>query len=318
MCCFHWGIIGRNQRRSMEVGPCVLITNDDGIHAPGLRALVQALVNSGCCQVFVCAPDSNKSGVSHCVTAFGTLEVSCVKIEGAMAFEVSGTPADCVSLALSGVLFPLVKPSLVLSGINKGSNCGYHIIYSGTVAGAREALVNGVPAISLSLHWKRGESVDTHYEEAAGLCLPLIKAVLRDLDRGVLSNSLSLNIDFPTHPSEHKGFKVTRQGTTRIPVRWRAVCPQSSLSGGAACQMNSPSKNTESKSIAGPENGSESSDCQEKRHFCMDYTEGDFIEMGCEYDFGALQEGYVSVTPLGLTIQQESTWVSEWISCSSL
>ncbi|MCO5594920.1 hypothetical protein L7F22_048955 [Adiantum nelumboides] len=105
----------------------VLITNDDGIHAPGLRALVEALVNSDCCHVYVCAPNSNKSAVGHSITLRKTVEASYVDIQGVIAYEVSGTPADCVSLSLSGFLFPSKKPSLVLSGINKGSNCGYHM-----------------------------------------------------------------------------------------------------------------------------------------------------------------------------------------------
>ncbi|MCO5612192.1 hypothetical protein L7F22_066454 [Adiantum nelumboides] len=113
-----------------EVGnnrPSVLITNDDGIHAPGLLALVCALVDSGICRIFVCAPDQDKSGAGHSLTVHEALVARPIKIKGAIAYAVSGTPADCVSLSLSGALFPLVKPSLVLSGINKGCNCGYHM-----------------------------------------------------------------------------------------------------------------------------------------------------------------------------------------------
>eukprot|EP00250_Pteridium_aquilinum_P006358 c16300_g1_i1 orf=357-1487(-) len=320
--------------------PCVLITNDDGIRAPGLTALAKALINSGCCQVYICAPNCNKSGASHSITAHDTVEVSSFKIEGAIAYEVSGTPADCVSLSLSGVIFPPTKPSLVLSGINKGSNIGYHQFYSGTVAGAREAVICGVPAMSLSLNWKTGESLDTDFDVTAGICLPLIKTALHDLDRGGLSNSFFLNVDIPTSPSENKGFKVTRQATLWLPFTWRAVSPQRSLSGssmnkdntigirlaelgaaasavGAARKVDSPLQNTEIESIAGPGNASESLECREKWHFCLHHSEAEIPNVDIEYDLGALQEGYVTVTPLGLSTQHDlesSNWVADWIS----
>eukprot|EP00249_Psilotum_nudum_P009547 c22006_g2_i1 orf=244-1059(+) len=199
--------------RNKDERPIVLVTNDDGIRAPGLRALVQALINAGRCNVHVCAPDSNRSGVGHSLTTHAALAVTAIDIRGATAYEVSGTPADCVSLSLSGLLFPSTKPALVLSGINKGSNCGYHIIYSGTVAGAREAFVCGVPSIALSLNWKRGVSNEHHFIAAAEVILPLIHLALNDIEKGVFPKGFFLNIDIPSNPAQHKGFRVTRQGT---------------------------------------------------------------------------------------------------------
>eukprot|EP00250_Pteridium_aquilinum_P016770 c23285_g3_i1 orf=78-1295(-) len=318
--------------------PAVLITNDDGIHAPGLRALVEALVISNCCHVYVCAPDCDKSGVGHSVTIRKTLEVASVDIEGAIAYEVSGTPADCVSLSCSGALFK--KPSLVLSGINKGSNCGYHILYSGTVGGAREALVCGVPAIAFSLNWKRGESSDADFKVAANLCLPLIKAALRDTNKGFVSKGFFLNVDIPTNPLKNKGFKVTMQGSSRLVGKWRLVSPDNRFSGsglckenavgvrlaqlslaasavGAARRINSPLKNTEIETVAGPDNASGSSAPQKKLYFLNDSGELEVGNMNSEYDFGALNEGYVTITPLGLKMHPEAgvfDWASEWIS----
>ncbi|KAH9293135.1 hypothetical protein KI387_041659, partial [Taxus chinensis] len=109
-----------------DLRPSLLVTNDDGIEAPGLRCLVEALVNGGRCNVNVCAPDQDKSWISHSVTTRETLVASTVDIKGATAYEASGTPSDCVSLGLSGMLFPGVKPAMVISGIHKGSNCGHH------------------------------------------------------------------------------------------------------------------------------------------------------------------------------------------------
>lgn len=320
----------------------MLVTNDDGIEAPGLRALVKALVDCGRCNVYVCAPDSEKSGVGHSITLRGTLAVGSVNMEGATAYEVSGTPADCVSLSLSGVLFPWKKPSLVLSGINKGSNCGYHIVYSGTVAGAREAFICGVPSFALSLNWKRGESNESDFTVAAAVCLPIILAALTDIERGVFLEGFFLNIDVPTNPAQHKGFRATRQGTSRSTAKWRIASSQRGVSSavqckehaisaslaqlglaasavGAARRMNSPLKTTEIESVAGPENGSQPSISQNKQYYRNEFTETEAGDTTIEFDFRALQEGYVTITPLGLLSHLEpesSRRTADWIASS--
>ena len=109
--------------------------NSDGIESPGLTYLVEALVQEGLYNIHVCVPQSDKPALGHFVTLGETVEASSAEINGATAFESSGTPVDCVSLALSGALFSWSKPILVISGINRGSSCGNHMFYSGVVAG---------------------------------------------------------------------------------------------------------------------------------------------------------------------------------------
>ncbi|KAG6528525.1 hypothetical protein ZIOFF_010700 [Zingiber officinale] len=198
--------------------PIVLVTNADGIGSPGITFLVEALVSEGQCAVHVCAPDSFMekcisaqylailSLSSHAITLYQTVAAASAEIKGASAFEITGTPADCVSLALSGALYSWSKPALVISGINKGSNCGYHCFYSGAVASAREALLSGVPSLVFSLDWKKDESKETDFKDAADACLPLINAALRDINKGIFPKSCLLNIEIPTSPSANKVY----------------------------------------------------------------------------------------------------------------
>ncbi|KAK3040577.1 hypothetical protein RJ639_029023 [Escallonia herrerae] len=179
--------------------PTIMVTNDDGIDAPGLQALVRVLVAANRYDVFVCAPDSEKSAFSHSITWRHPLSVKRVQVSGAVAYAVSGTPADCSSLGISKALFPCI-PDLVISGINMGSNCGYHIIYSGTVAGAREAFL-----------------------QAAEACSPIISAILTEIKNNTYPQSCFLNIDLPTDVLNHKGYKLTNQGKSIIKMGWRQV-----------------------------------------------------------------------------------------------
>ncbi|XP_024931219.2 uncharacterized protein LOC107423200 isoform X2 [Ziziphus jujuba] len=202
--------------------PTLMVTNDDGIDAPGLRALVQVLVSTGRYNVLVCAPDSEKSAVSHSITWRHPLAVKQVQIDGATAFAVAGTPADSASLGVSKALFPTV-PDLVLSGINMGSNCGYHIVYSGTVAGAREAFFNGVPSVSISYDWVGGVSCNEDYKLSAEACLPIINAILVDIKNQSYPQRCFLNIDLPVNVANHKGYKLTKQGKSIFQMGWRQV-----------------------------------------------------------------------------------------------
>ncbi|MCO5612191.1 hypothetical protein L7F22_066453 [Adiantum nelumboides] len=204
--------------------------------------------------------------------------------------------------------------------------------YSGTVAGAREGLICGVPAISLSLNWKRGKSAPTDFAVAAGVCLPLIKAALHDLDKGVLFASLFLSIEIPTFPSNHKGFKVTKQGTARYPIRWCAASPQvrgpsavdphhlhSTMSlearetlEGDPLAGGSPFGNTQSGAHNSPDTF-----CQQNLHFRIDHTFSDTLKMESNYDFGAVEEGFIAVTPLALVSQDNLDYfnrVTDWIA----
>ncbi|KAF8401133.1 hypothetical protein HHK36_014437 [Tetracentron sinense] len=212
--------------------PIVLLTNGDGIESPGLSFLAEALVREGRCNVHVCATQSwvlsnfgffgknyfpDKSVSGHSLTIRETFAVSSAEISGATAYGVSAktifvviywmplqicrrTPADCVSLALSGALFSWSKPALVISGINRGSSCGHHMFYSGAVAGAREALICGIPSLSISLNWKKDESQESDFKDAVNVCSPLIDAAIRDIEKGVFPRSCLLHIEIPTSP----------------------------------------------------------------------------------------------------------------------
>ncbi|CAE5963946.1 unnamed protein product [Arabidopsis arenosa] len=318
--------------------PIVLVTNGDGIDSPGLVSLVEALVLEGLYNVHVCAPQTDKSASAHSTTPGETIAVSSVSIKGATAFEVSGTPVDCISLGLSGALFAWSKPILVISGINQGSSCGHQMFYSGAVAGAREALISGVPSLSISLNWKKDESQESHFKDAVGVCLPLINATIRDIAKGVFPKDCSLNIEIPTSPSSNKGFKVTKQSMWRQSPSWQAVSAnrhpgagnfmsnQQSLgaqlaqlgrdasAAGAARRFTTQKKSIveiESVGVAGK------TDTRVKKFFRLELLAKEQEHTDEDLDVKALEDGFVSVTPLSLLPNIDSDTqaaVSEWIS----
>lgn len=318
--------------------PVVLVTNGEGIYSLGLVYLVQALVRSGLYNVHVCAPQSDKSVSSHSVTVRETITVTPAEIDGATAYEVSGTPVDCVSLALSGALFSWSKPLLVISGINRGSSCGHHMFYSGVVAGAREALISGVPSLSISLNWKREESQESDFKDAVAVCLPLITAAIRDIEKGVFPKSCFLSIEIPTSPSANKGFKLTKQSMWRSAPNWLAVSAnrhpssaahfmsnQQSLglqlaqlsrdasAAGAARRVSAQRQNVEVESV-----GAVKSDTNKvKKYFRLEFINKEQEEAEEDLDFKALDNGFVAVTPFSLCPQIEvdiQTAASDWIS----
>ncbi len=185
--------------------PLILVTNDDGITAPGLRALVGFMKEIG--EVVVVAPDSPQSGMGHAITLDSTLYSKKVTIDlenGAdEEYSCSGTPADCVKLALQELL--VRKPDICVSGINHGSNSSINVIYSGTMSAAIEAGIEGIPAIGFSLcdySWKAdfkssGEAVK--------------KIVLEALENGI-PEGVVLNVNIPKLNREQiKGIKICRQ-----------------------------------------------------------------------------------------------------------
>lgn len=317
--------------------PIVLVTNADGIESPGLSGLVEALVREGLYNVQVCAPQSDKSVSGHSVTLRETIAVNSSEISGATAFEVTGTPVDCVSLALSGALFSWSKPLLVISGINRGSSCGHHMFYSGVVAGAREALICGVPSLSISLNWKKDESQETDFKDAVAICLPLINAALRDVEKGIFPKSCSLNIEIPTSPLKNKGFKLTKQSMWRSTLNWQAVSAnrypaghfmsnQQSLgiqlaqlgrdasAAGAARRFNTQRKNVEIESVGVAGKGDSN---RVKKYFRLEFLDKEQEETDEDLDIRALESGYVAVTPISLSPHIETdieTAASEWIS----
>ena len=184
----------------------ILVTNDDGIQSPGLHALVRALRGWG--EVWVIAPDREQSAVGHAITLSEPIRLFPWTIEGANhTFAISGTPADCVKLALTE-LMP-ARPDLVLSGVNRGENTGISVIYSGTVSAATEGTINGIPSIAISL----GSFVSTRFEAAALIGRRIAEVVA---ERGLPGETL-LNVNVPDLPlDEIKGIRVTRQGRTRF------------------------------------------------------------------------------------------------------
>ncbi|KAL3040165.1 hypothetical protein AAZX31_01G223700 [Glycine max] len=258
----------------------ILVTNDDGIDAPGLRALVHSLVNANLFNVLVCAPDSEKSAVSHSITWLHPVAVKQVQIEGTTAFAVSGTPADCASLGISKALFPTV-PDLVVSGINKGSNCGYHIVYSGTVAGAREAFFNDILSISISYDWVKGKSKLQDFTLAAQVCLPIISALLVETKNQSYPRKCFLNIDVPNNVPNHKGKSIIKTG-------WRQVTSETE-----GPKMSSDMTNTDTETS---KNFDSSSASPEHLLFAREVI-GSVLDED-DTDYKCLREGYITVTPL--------------------
>lgn len=172
----------------------LLLTNDDGIHSPGLHALEQALAKNH--TLYVMAPDSERSGMSHSITLRGPLRV---KAFGEKRFACSGTPADCVMLAHRGELIPSFD--LVLSGINNGPNLGTDVVYSGTAAAARQAALMGVPGIALSLASLKGPWV---FDWAAQWVAENLEELQASLQTGTF-----LNINFPENPIHPLQTRIT-------------------------------------------------------------------------------------------------------------
>ena len=185
--------------------PLILVTNDDGITAPGLRALVRYMKEIG--DVVVVAPDSPQSGMGHAITLDNTLYSKKVTIDpenGATEeYSCSGTPADCVKLALQELLDR--KPDICVSGINHGSNSSINVIYSGTMSAAIEAGIEGIPAIGFSLC---DFSWDANFEKAGDA----IKRIVREaLDKG-MPQGVVLNVNIPKlEGKEYRGIKISRQ-----------------------------------------------------------------------------------------------------------
>ena len=238
----------------------ILVTNDDGITAPGLLALVQEMRRVG--QVSVLAPDRNWSASGHVKTMHRPLRVRNVLLsDGTSAFTSDGAPSDCVAVALLGYLGE--KVDLVVSGINPNANIGHDVTYSGTVTAAMEAVIGGVPGIAVSLHSPENHRGELDYGPAARAA----RYIVERLSSVGLDARTLLNVNVPYLPdNELKGYMVTRQGLRlyrdrldkRIDPRGR---PYYWIGGDAPTAV--------------PDEGT---------------------------DFGALAQGYVSITPLDLDL----------------
>lgn len=183
----------------------ILITNDDGIDAPGLEAL-EAVARELADEVWVVAPDHDQSGISTAISIHHPLRVTA---RGERRFSVSGTPADCVAVALRQLMD--TPPQLLLSGINKGANLGVETLFSGTVGAAMTGLLMGVPSIALSQFFTRRDSV--RWDTASTLAPRVIRQLL---GKG-WEQSACLNINFPDVPAAQAGpLQITRQGIGRM------------------------------------------------------------------------------------------------------
>lgn len=187
--------------------PLILVTNDDGIAAPGLRALVEMAKTLG--EVIVVAPDSPQSGQGHAITITQPIRLHPVKIFGDIeAWECTGTPVDCVKLA-KHVLLKGRKADLCVSGINHGSNASINIIYSGTMSAAMEASLEGVNSIGFSL-------LDYGWDADFEPCKPFVRQIMAHVLGNGLKNCNLLNVNFPKVPIEEiKGIKICRQADAR-------------------------------------------------------------------------------------------------------
>lgn len=181
--------------------PLILVTNDDGVHSPGLISLFDAMKNLG--DTYVIAPDRERSAVGHALTMHRPLKVEELREH---VYQINGTPTDCVAVGVNKMLPE--RPAFVVSGINKGANLGDNITYSGTVSAAIESTIMGIPAFAVSLATQK-QSRSLHFETASRVAL--------DIGKYILNNSLPydtlLNVNVPhAEVAGIKGMKLTRQG----------------------------------------------------------------------------------------------------------
>jgi 5'-nucleotidase len=182
--------------------PVILITNDDGINAPGISNLIEAVRGLG--KIVVVAPDKPQSGMGHAITIGNPLRLHPVHIfKDVEAWQCSGTPVDCVKLAVDKVLHR--KPDLCLSGINHGANHSINVIYSGTMSAAVEAAIESIPSVGFSL-------LDHSLEADFTASKRYARIVVENMLKSPIDKHLILNVNFPAVPDTLiKGIKICRQ-----------------------------------------------------------------------------------------------------------
>lgn len=187
----------------MAKKPLILVTNDDGITAPGIRALIEVMTTIG--DVVVVAPDSPQSAMGHAITLDSTLYIEQIEVKNKthLEYTCSGTPADCVKIAKNEILER--RPDICVSGINHGSNSSINVIYSGTMSAAIEAGIEGIPAIGFSLlNYKWSANFDA--------CKTFVKTITENVLKHGLPNGVVLNTNIPdVSKKDIKGIKVCRQ-----------------------------------------------------------------------------------------------------------
>ncbi len=182
--------------------PIILVTNDDGITAPGIRSLVTAVKDLG--RVVVVAPDSPQSGMGHAITIGHPLRLNKVDVfEGIESYQCSGTPVDCVKLARDKVLHR--APDLCVSGINHGANSSINVLYSGTMSAAMEAAIEGIPSVGFSL-------LDFSFEADFSVAQEVAHTISRRMLTDKMPPHFLLNVNIPKGTMESfKGLKICRQ-----------------------------------------------------------------------------------------------------------
>lgn len=186
--------------------PVILVTNDDGITAPGLHALVEVMNSIG--EVVIVAPDSPQSAMGHAITIAKPLRLDKVNLHGPLtAYQCSGTPVDCVKLAVNKILKR--KPDLLVSGINHGSNSSINIIYSGTMSAAMEGAIEGIPSIGFSL---LDYSLDADFHPSKHF----VKIITQNILKIGLPEATLLNVNIPGLPlTKIKGVSICRQANAK-------------------------------------------------------------------------------------------------------
>jgi len=258
----------------------ILITNDDGIHAAGLLALKQALEPLG--NVMVLAPERNQSAVSHKKTLHKPLRIHPVTLaDGSVGHSLSGTPTDCAALAMRGALG--TKPDIVVSGINDGHNLGIDVTYSGTVGGAMEGAIFGVPAIAASTGFASQTSLEKCGVEIEQV-LAMASEFLATLTKQVLTKGLPaqmlLNVNVPAiQRSSLRGIKITSMGgRDYVGTLQKQLDPRGDhiyWTGGGTPPVDTPTEDN---------------------------------------DVGAIQDGFISVTPISLDMTHYAFMaeIEEW------
>jgi 5'-nucleotidase len=188
--------------------PVILVTNDDGVTAPGIRSLIEAVADLG--EVIVVAPDSPQSGMGHAITIGKPLRLDAVDIfqdMGVKAWQSSGTPVDCVKLAHDVILHR--KPDICISGINHGSNAAINVIYSGTMSAAMEAAVEGIPSAGFSL---QDFNFDADFSVAKKVATEIVSNMLAE----PMPEQFLLNVNIPkVKTSGFKGIRICRQADAK-------------------------------------------------------------------------------------------------------
>ncbi len=241
----------------------ILVTNDDGIHAEGLEVCA-AIAHALSDDVWVVAPETDQSGVAHSLSLNDPLRLREV---GERRFAVKGTPTDCVIMAIRHILD--VKPTLVLSGVNRGQNAAEDVTYSGTVAGAMEGTILGVPAIALSQAYGPAGRDAIHWGCARAHGAPIVRKILETgIEPGVL-----VNVNFPDCAAENvQGVAVTAQG--RRDAEFLRIEPRA--------------------------------DGRGNPYFWIGFARGKY-DLGTGTDLRALSEKKISVSPLRLDMTDEPT-----------